>query len=886
MSEPSARHEEAQIRISVRGLVEFLLRSGDIDNRYHGGAENAMQEGSRIHRMIQRRMGPEYRAEVALAGTFDTPNYALIIEGRADGIIETRDPETGDLAVTIDEIKSTYRSLERMKAPAPEHLAQARCYAYLYGRDAALPEIRVRITYCNIESEELRYFYETEQFCDLEDWFLGLVGEYRKWADHTWEWNRTRTQSIGNLEFPYPYRAGQRELAIQVYQTIYEGKKLFLEAPTGVGKTVSTLFPAIKAMGTGRGEKLFYLTAKTITGTVAEETLSTLRRGGLRFQSISLTAKEKICILEHPNCNPESCPRAKGHFDRINEALFELVTKREELTREVIRETAERYCVCPFELSLDATLFADAVICDYNYLFDPHARLKRFFTDGITGDYLFLVDEAHNLVDRGREMYSAVIIKEVLQHLRRELVKTVLSERGRKATKKQVQGQLTLEMTEALPGASEDGEIRTSESENAGSKTYDIVTLSLEGKSDEELDTLYLKSRSGGRKRGGCILVRGGYAEKMIAQLDRISKVLLGMKRESPEPRVLHSLDDLVGALERFYATVVDYLNEREENREDLKALREELLDVFYEVGHFLETSELLDDHYISYSQLCEDGSFLVKLFCVDPGENLGQCLEKGRASVLFSATLLPIRYYKKLLGGRAEDYEVYAKSVFTPDQRLLVIGKDVTTKYTRRSEEEYRKIARCIGEIVRAKEGNYLAFFPSYAFLNRVVDIYEAEFAAPEQLLLVQGEKMSEEERREFLEYFDKTDRPVVGFGVLGGIFGEGIDLREDKLIGVIVVGTGIPQVCFERELLKDYFDEEEGSGFDYAYRFPGMNKVLQAAGRVIRTSEDRGVIALLDQRFLQTDYKKLFPREWERYEIADSESIRSAAQRFWGTA
>ncbi|MBP5197902.1 MAG: ATP-dependent DNA helicase, partial [Lachnospiraceae bacterium] len=431
-------HDTKKVNISVRGLVEFLLRSGDIDNRRHSAVMTAMQEGSRIHRKIQSRMGEEYEAEVPLVYEYDTGKYTLIIEGRADGII------TEDAGVTIDEIKGTYRDLKKIKEPEPVHLAQAKCYAYIYGSYEGLSDISVRMTYCNMETEEIRYFYNDYSMDELKEWFMELVKEYLKWADYSYEWRLKRQDSIHSTDFPFEYRTGQKELVTHVYNTVFHGKKLFLEAPTGVGKTISTVFPAVKAMGEDLADRLFYFTAKTITRTVAEDTFSIMRKKGLHFKSVILTAKDKVCILEEPDCNPESCPYAKGHFDRINDALYDIITNEENLSREVIDSYAAKHEVCPFEFALDISLFCDGIIGDYNYLFDPHVYLKRFFAEGNEGRYIFLVDEAHNLLDRGREMYSATLIKEKFLELKKTLNEIIVSESAEKPENTGISGQLSL----------------------------------------------------------------------------------------------------------------------------------------------------------------------------------------------------------------------------------------------------------------------------------------------------------------------------------------------------------------------------------------------------------------------------------------------------------
>ncbi|MBR1861134.1 MAG: ATP-dependent DNA helicase [Lachnospiraceae bacterium] len=867
-----------QIRISVRGLVEFLLRGGDIDNRKGGGSElAAMQEGGRIHRMIQGKMGPDYSAEVPLFFSHKNEEYELTVEGRADGII------VNDEGVTIDEIKGTYRKLENMSEPVPVHLAQAKCYAFMYGRDMNLGEIRVRLTYCNMETEEIRYFYQDYEFNELRKWFEELIEEYHKWAILRCRHYKSRQKTIEELEFPFDYREGQKELASQVYQTIAQKKKLFLEAPTGVGKTITTVFPALKAVGVGKAEQIFYLTAKTITRTVARETFEILRSRGLVLRSIVITAKEKICFKEKAECNPAACEYAKGHLDRVNEALYALLTEQDDLTRSVIEEYAQRYRVCPFELSLDASLFADAVICDYNYVFDPTAKLQRFFADGIQGEYIFLIDEAHNLLERGREMYSAVLLKEDFVSLKRSLKKTILSEISGRGKHNSIEGQMLFDVTgPIIDGKFMLSEEMTGESENddpdeVTGELTDVLTGDVT--QDSTMDTLYFSSGKKNRRVAKSILVRDGYADKMITWLEKCNKALLEMKRECEGSRVIEKIDDLVKPLTRLHVTISDYLEEREQKQPDIM---DELLEFFFNIAHFLEVYEGLDDNYVKYTQLGDDGGFMLKLFCVNPRENLKGCMSRAVSTILFSATFLPIQYYKKLLGGDKEDYEVYARSVFDPAQRGIFIADDVTSRYTRRTDDEYRRISEHIEGVVHAREGNYLVFCPSHAFMHKVYDIYTREMAEPGEECILQLENMSEDDREAFLELFE-TEKRLTAFCVLGGIFSEGIDLRENRLIGSIIIGTGLPQVCFERQLLKEHFDAEGEDGFDYAYRFPGINKVLQAAGRVIRTESDTGVVALLDERFLQTGYRKLYPVEWTGLRRVNVDTISDAVLDFW---
>lgn len=783
------KEEERVIRISVRNLVEFILREGDIDNRISGSMEkDAMLQGGRMHRKIQRRMGPEYHAEYSLKMRIPCEGYQIQLEGRADGVIIRE--KDGKPDVIIDEIKGIFRDLHFLEAPVNVHLAQAKCYAYIYGEQNELDEIGVQMTYCHLDTEEVKRFRQHYSLEELKTWFDGLIEKYRKWAEFQIRWEKERDESIGKIEFPFPYRKGQYDLAASVYRTILRKKKLFIQAPTGVGKTMSVIFPAVKAVREGLGQKIFYLTAKTITRTVAEQAFRTLKEQGLKFKVVTLTAKEKICLCEETDCNPDACPYAKGHFDRVNDAVFDMITGGRDISRETLEEQARKYRVCPFELSLDVSVWTDAVICDYNYVFDPNAHLKRFFSESGDNGYLFLIDEAHNLVERGREMYSAVLYKEDILEVRRAV---------------------------------------------------------------KQMDS------------------------RLAKRLEETNRLMLELKRECEDYRVLESVSHLALKLMNLLTEMERFL---EEYREGEK--RELVLDLYFQVRDFLNIHDILDENYVIYSELERDDRFKVKLFCVNPAANLQNYLEQGNSTIFFSATLLPIRYYKKLLSVETDDYAVYAESPFPEENRLLIIGRDVSTRYTQRGQIMYRRIAEYIAAVAEARRGNYMAFFPSYRFME---DVYE-EFIrrAPGITAVVQSQFMDEKEREQFLERFEASDSAgLVGFCVMGGIFSEGIDLAADRLIGAVVVGTGLPQVCNDREIVKQYFDSRGMDGFDYSYRYPGMNKVLQSAGRVIRTENDRGIIVLLDGRFCQKQYQELFPREWKVSRICSVGDIKEEAERFW---
>ncbi len=796
------------VTVSVRQLVEFILRTGDIDTASGALAElDAMQQGGRMHRKLQKEAGPAYRAEVSLKHTtVIDESLAIRTEGRADGIItetEMAADESGMLSmrelVTVDEIKSTHRDLRYITEPVTVHLAQAMCYAYFYAVQEDLKVISVQITYVNLKTGRIRRFTEKKDREELEVWYTELIHKFAMWVKWQLAWIDRRNRSIRACSFPFAYRDSQRKLVSGVYQTIVRRKRLFVEAPTGTGKTIAAIYPSVQAVGAGLGERIFYLTAKTIARTVAEDTFALMQERGLAMKVITLTAKDKICVLDEAMCSPDFCPRARGHYDRVNEALYDLITHEQRMTRECLSAYAEKHRVCPFEMQLDAALFADAVICDYNYVFDPDIALKRFFSER-SGDYLFLIDEAHNLVERAREMYSAVLSVTELERISREVK---------------------------------------------------------------------------------------GFDRKLSERLGKCIRYMKGVRDDSDEEcELLENIGVLMIDLVKLNETLEEIL--KADGKAALKSdIRELLTDFYFDVRRFINTFDRADDRYLTYA-LRAAHDFSIKIFCVDPSKDLGEHLAVGRSAVFFSATLLPVQYYKEMLSDTGEeDYDLYVDSPFDTANRLLLAADDVSTKYSRRGPAEYEKLAIYIRDIIRGKHGNYLVFFPSYQLMKDVFDVFtdlELVKAGHGLHIVMQESDMAEEARQVFLDEFQADNgKSTIGFCVMGGIFSEGIDLKEDRLIGAIIVGTGLPQVGHERELLSRYFNEKCGRGFDYAYLYPGMNKVLQAGGRVIRTEKDRGVIALLDERFNYRQYRQIFPREWQNCQRTRLSSVSEQVENFW---
>lgn len=773
--------KDGVLKISVRNLVEFIYRSGDIDNRT-GGVADAMLAGSRIHKKIQKKMGSDYRAEVALKTEIERNDYRIIVEGRADGIF------TYEGIPAVDEIKGMYADVMRFKEPIAVHRAQAMCYGCFYAVQNDLKEMVLQFTYVNLDTEEVKRFQENYTREELVQWFEDTMTRFGMWSDFLWESGKIRNESIKHVDFPFEYRKGQRELAVSVYKTINRKKVLFIQAPTGVGKTISTVFPAVKAVGEGLGDKIFYLTAKTITRTVAENTFEELRKQELKFRTITLTAKEKICEYGL-KCNPLECPYAKGHFERVNDAVYDVIGNEYKVSRDVILAYAQKHKVCPFEFSLDISYWCDGIICDYNYVFDPNAYLRRFFAEGNKGEYLFLIDEAHNLVERGREMYSAAIKKSDVMEFKNMI------------------------------------------------KPYD---------------------------------------RKVYNAAERVNKALLEIKRQTTDGfLILESAGSLTLGLIAVYDEILRFNEEQREFE-----LKDKVMDFFFKVRDFVNISELADENYVIYSLMMDDGDLMVKQFCVNPSGNLNLCLSKGNAAVFFSATLLPITYYKNLLRGVEDDYAIYAHSPFKTEYRKVLIANDITTKYSERSARQYERVYDYIKKTVSIKKGNYMVFFPSYGYMEQVLQYYKEE----DFEIVKQDADMVEEEKEAFLQMFETIHQKesLVGFCVMGGIFSEGIDLKEESLIGAIVVGTGLPQIGVERKILMDWFSQEK-KGFEYAYVYPGLNKVLQSAGRVIRTEKDRGIILLLDNRFLTGGYDGLMPAEWTNMEIVNVHTVEEKLSHFW---
>ncbi len=763
---------KTEIKISVREMIEFLHRGGDLDSRFMG--RSRAHEGTKAHQKIQNEqmlLNATYESEITLSHHTERDNFTISVSGRADGIFE----DEADNKV-IDEIKSTLKELEDIDEDSnPLHWMQGKCYAYFYALNNDLDTIKVQLTYVKLKSYDTLRFVRDYTFDELKDFYENLIDQYAVWAQKSDDWKQTRDTSIKALAFPFDsYREGQHIMAKGVYKSIKDKNKIFIQAPTGIGKTISTLFPAIKALGEDKTDKVLYLTAKTITRSVAEDTVKLMLDKGLRLRTVTVTAKDKICFEKDAACTPEECSFAKGHFNRVNEAIDDILSHEDLLTRTTIEIYAHKHHVCPFEFSLDLAMFADCSIMDYNYVFDPRVYMKRFF-DISFSRYSFLIDEVHNLVDRSRSMFSAEIYKQDFLDSKR-LIK--------------------------------------------------------------------------------------GQNKQLEKALDQVNKFLLTMKKDAIESNKFvyaEAPTDLYPLLRKFSELAEKWLTINHGAKGHA-----ELLDLFFSTSAFIKISELYDDMYVTYMEV-KGNNLKVKLFCAEPSRLIREALKRGISACLFSATLMPMDYFKRFYAFDDDDYTLMLRSPFDPSNREFIIGNDIATTYKKR-EQDYGRIASYLKELIKGKQGNYIAFFSSYKYLNEVKERLEnLELETSNIKLLVQERELDEEGRELFLETFQESpSESMLALCVLGGIFSEGIDLRHDRLIGAAIVGVGLPMVCMERELIKEHHISHDEDGFMYAYVYPGINKVLQAAGRVIRTEEDKGVILLLDERYGYSTYRNLIPNYW----------------------
>ncbi len=804
--------------IGAREMVEFVLRRGDLGGEYDFMPLDRSLAGIRGHRQWQNSRPEGYVKEVPLAFDIETEEFVFRVRGRIDGVL----PSTAE-GVLIEEIKTIVGHWDGESDPLD--WAQAKCYGYIYSSQNGLSEIAVQLTYLELDSGKATEMRQRFAFGALESFFDEVSSVYIDWVRRRHEWKKVRDDSIRALLFPYDvFRAGQRDLAVAAYRTLANGGKLFVEAPTGIGKTISVLFPAIKAAGEGRLSRVFYLTARTVGRGIAEKAVADMRARGLQWRSLTITAREKTCVRDGRACDARTCPLAIGYYDRRLEAM-RTALEQERITRPVLDAVAADHRVCPFALSMDLSFWVDAVICDYHYIFDPQGYLRCHFTQE-DGDCAVLVDEAHNLVDRAREMYSADLDSGEIDQVRSSLKSSAACVRSL--------GRLVRAIR------------KYSSSKNPDSPAETEI---LPGEFDFRSPALM--------------------SNKAAPSQPREADANIRVCREAPEDL----LPPIEAALKEAEAVL---------SQENLRDGRENLLSLYFRLHAFRQTLRDYDSHYATLAGA--EPSSRVQLYCLDPSLQLEQALKKAKSAVFFSATLTPLDYYKRLLGGASEDRELRLASPFPVENLAVLVHQNVQTRLKARGGS-LDEVAAAIDALVRERRGNYLVYFPSYEYLTSVRQKFEV--LQPETATIAQRPGMTEPEREDLLAAFVAgAEKTLVGFAVLGGVFGEGIDLVGERLIGVVVVGVGLPYITAERNVIRDHFEEAIGEGFDYAYLFPGMNRVLQAIGRVIRSDSDRGVALLLDARFAEPRYSRLFPPWWRIQLVRNPAQIAAAAKAFWQPA
>lgn len=751
------------VKESVRGIVEYALKSGSLDDRFI--SKSRAIDGTMAHIKLQQdneKIYDNYEKEVNLKCQFNIKNITLEIEGRADGVIKE------NYSTIIEEIKSTYKDLIYIQDDYNDiHWAQGKFYGYIYCHNNGLHQISIRLSYFNLNTGEVKSFEKEYKYEDLNLYVNQLIDKYIKVVQIRQEFKVKRDISIKDMKFPFnSYRKGQKELAITCYNSIKQKGKLFVQAPTGIGKTISTIFPSIKSLADGNGDRIIYLTSKTITRVVAEDAYLKLLNNGLKFKIVSITAKEKMCLNNQLKCNPEDCIYAREYYTKINEIINNIIVKEDLFSRDIILKYAEEFKVCPFELSLDISNWTDGIICDYNYAFDPRVRLKRVFMEN--NKNILLIDEAHNLVSRARDMYSGEILKS-----------SVMS-----------------------------------------------VSKILKGK----VPNLY-----------------------NISKL--INREMIDIRRELEEKNIMflycnNEYKDLNKYLRMFIGEADEYLIKSKGTDR-----YEEVLEFYYSCRTFISLSELYSNQYTTILRK-EKNEFIIKIFCIDPSKNIAEVLDNSYSSIIFSATLFPMKYYIDLLGGDDNSFRVRLQSPFN-SKNLEVFAYGLDMRYINR-HENIENLCYVINDFIDRKKGNYLIFLPSFQYLKSVYEAYVEKF--DQDNIIIQRENFTEKEKEQFLNEF-KEKSNTIGFSVVGGMFSEGVDLPGERLIGAIIIGVGFPKVSLENDIIKEYFDID---GFNYAYTYPGINKVLQSAGRVIRSESDKGRILLIDSRYFNNKYRNMLPKEW----------------------
>ncbi|MBE6547361.1 MAG: ATP-dependent DNA helicase [Ruminococcaceae bacterium] len=749
-------------------------------------------------------MGGEYYMNVALCNTSKLDDIYYCVSGECDGIIKRNS------SYTVVEI-SVNGKRDIPLISRDFYTARLYLMAYFVCCQKDLDAVEICMVSYNTELGKTSEQRDSISREELRNSYMKMLGAVHRRAGFIVASKRERIPMLSDAVFPYrELRESQAEMIRECYRDIKHGNRLFCQAPTGIGKTISTLYPAVKCIGEGVADKIFYLTSKNSIRREALSAATNMREHGSKIYTCVLSSKEQMCACEAAKlakgrlssyCRAETCPYAKGYYDRAENAIFDLISHGFEFDREDIRRAALKHRVCPHELSLDLSELCDIIICDYNYVFSPSVYLKRYFAnDGREEKYIFLVDEAHNLPDRARDLFSAKLCVSDF-----ETVAQSLSE-------------------------------NSSLMSEIGSVMSELENLSVLCNDNLKYDAEHNKV--------------GYYVGKQLPQ--KLSEKLTACGKAIERWMKYNSDSPAYSFLDELYSKIREYKI----------------------------AEECFGDKFLVFISTCGDNTEIL-LYCLDPSELLDASLNRAVASVLFSATLTPAEYFADILGGGKKGVAVSFPSPFDRDHLCVAAVDTISTRYEDR-ERSYKKIASCVAATASAKAGNYIVFLPSYSYMESVAKAFTDKY--PKVRVKIQERGMSYKDREDFLAFFEDDKKLRIGFCVMGGLFSEGIDLPGNRLIGVVVVGVGLPGISNERNIMRDYYDEKCGEGYDYAYTYPGMNGVLQAVGRVIRRDEDRGIAVLIDDRYSEPKYINLFPQEWKNIKFAgNSVSLAEIARKFW---
>jgi DNA excision repair protein ERCC-2 len=757
--------QDTQLSIAVADLARFCHRSGDIDHRFKAAPTGA--QGVAGHQRVYSRRPASYCSEYAVEYRHSEPGLQLTLRGRADGY----DPDKG----LVEEIKTCRTAPDAIPEPVAQlHLAQGTLYAAIIAAQGEMPALDVRVTWFNIDSEE--EFSRTEHYsrAELAEFLAATLATFARWLRTLARAQRERDASIVALAFPYGgFRSGQREIAELAYKCIHQGGQLLLEAPTGIGKTAAFLFPALKALATSLHDKIVFLTSKSVGRRAAETTLADFAESGYRGTALSLTAKDKICFSPGKACHGDDCPFARDYYDKLPEALYEAISQRV-LRREDIEAIARRFDVCPYELGLDLLPWIDIVIADLHYVYSLTATLGGQ-QDGDSKRWSVLLDEAHNLPGRARNMYSASLAKAAV-----------------------------LQAKSTVSGA-------------------------------------------------------------LAKSLARINTQFLALQKLPWQEPDFHSADSLPQALLQALLLFTSCVGEILAQDPAFLHRHRELLDFYFDTLQFLRVAELWGDDYRFELHRGEGRQGLrIALNCLDPSRLLSGRHERAHAVVAFSATLSPLPWSRASLGLGEQAVCSHATSPFAPEQLQVSLATDIDTRYHQRNAS-LGNLARLLHRWAEVTPGNCIVYFPSYQYLqDALAELQSTEGGLNARKIWVQTRRQDEQERDQLLQLFTQRE-DVVALCILGGVFGEGIDLPGKLLSSVVIVGIGMPQVNRDTRQLQAWYQQRYAAGFEYAFLYPGMQKVDQALGRVVRRLEDTGRALLIDPRYRQRQYRELLPAWWD---------------------